>query len=549
MRRILVGFVAMTLLCATPVFANAGGDKDAPKTAKGSESSATAPNKATAKAQPAKPEDVAPATQLQKLRDLIQAQQQELAEQRRALDEQQKEINALQGQSQDESVSPPPVASRAETDSAGAPLTRVAESSSTYRATPAPALSPAKQTPAGDAKETKLSDLAYGKVHIGATFFGDYSYYTDTGFGPQWYDNVYQDGPGNSGYNSFNVTRTYVNVIYTPNEYVTLRVTPDIYRQINGSAGALANGTGAQIAATSNGNLTFRLKYAYVDFNELFKGSERFKKDKLTFGQTTEPLVDWEEALSGYRYTYLMPWNYLSLSSTYVGAKLHGPIEVNGKEYLDYDLGVFTTASFHSLETNDKKQVMARLTWYPLGTTVDRTGFGLTFFENYGYNTKFPSQISTPLNRIAILGHYQSHNKAYEIVGEYDLGRNAFSTGNLFSGTGPVAGGPYDAFNTLAGSVLSGNRTRQQGFAFFGHAALGHSPFSLWGVYQYFQPNTHFVGTNPLDFARTVGGVSYKVNEHFDFAIGDENFHWLHPQGLVPGGDTNALAIWTQFTY
>jgi hypothetical protein len=136
MRRILVSFAAMALLCAAPKFANASGDKDAPKTAKvGAESSATAPNKGTERARPAKPEDVAPATELQKLQDLIQAQQQALAEQRKALDEQQKEINALQGRSRDESNSPIPVASTTDNNSASAPATRVAESSSTEKET------------------------------------------------------------------------------------------------------------------------------------------------------------------------------------------------------------------------------------------------------------------------------------------------------------------------------------------------------------------------------------------------------------------------------
>lgn len=135
MRRILVGFAAMAFLCAAPVFANAGGDKDAPKTAKGSESSATAPDKATAKAQPAKPGNVAPATELQKLQDLIQAQQKELTEQSKALDEQQKEIQALQGRNLDEAASPTPVASKTDTNSADAPVTRAAESSSTKKET------------------------------------------------------------------------------------------------------------------------------------------------------------------------------------------------------------------------------------------------------------------------------------------------------------------------------------------------------------------------------------------------------------------------------
>jgi TolA-binding protein len=389
---------------------------------------------------------------------------------------------------------------------------------------------PVPPPPAGD--KDKLSDLAYGKVKIGATFYGNFSHYTDAGYGPAFQDlPTTQLGPGNSGLNTFEVTRAYINLFYTPNDQVTLRITPDIYR-------------------LSDGSLSYRLKYAFVDFQKLF-GDGAFKKDKLTFGQTQQPLTDWEEGLSGYRYAYLTPWNYLSLSSTYVGAKLHGPIEMNGKEYLDYDIGVFTTASFHSTETNDKKQVMGRVTLYPLGTTSDRTGLGFTVFENYGYNTKLPSQVSTPLNRLAILAHYQTHNKAYQVAFEYQLGRNATSTGNMFSGDGPPSG---SSFATLAGTVLSGTSTRQQGFDVYGHARLGHSPFSLWGLYQDFQPNTHFqpasagLTDNPLDFARTVGGIAYKVTDHFDFAFGDQNFHWKHPQG-VTGPDTNAIVIWTQFNY
>lgn len=380
--------------------------------------------------------------------------------------------------------------------------------------------------------DTKLSDLAHGKVKIGATFYGNFSHYNDAGYAPAFQDlPTTQLTPGNSGLNTFEVTRSYINLFYTPSDQVTLRLTPDIYR-------------------LSDGNLSFRLKYGFVDFQKIF-GDGVFKKTKLTFGQTQQPLTDWEEGLSGYRYAYLTPWNYLSLSSTYTGVKLHGPIEMNGKEYLDYDIGVFTTASFHATETNDKKQAMGRLTWYPLGTKKDRTGLGFTVFENYGYNTKLPSQKSTPLNRFALLAHYQTHDNAYQIAFEYQLGRNATSTGNMFSGDGPPSGDP---FNTLAATVLSGTSTRQQGVDVYGHARLGHSRFSAWGLFQEFQPNTHFqpssagLTDNPLDFTRTVGGISYKVTDHFDFAFGDQNFHWRHPQG-VTGPDTNAIVIWTQFNY
>jgi uncharacterized coiled-coil protein SlyX len=385
--------------------------------------------------------------------------------------------------------------------------------------------------------ELTLSDLAYGKIKIGATVYASFSHFTDAGFGPAFQDTpTIQLPPGNSGLNAFEVNRAYVTLMYAPSEHVDLRITPDIYRQADGS-------------------YAFRLKYAYFDLQKVF-GNGAFKKDKLTFGQTQNPLVDWEEGLSGYRFVYLMPWNYVSLSSTYSGIKMHGPIEFNGKEYLDYDLGVFNTASFHAIETNDKKQVMGRMTWYPFGTKADRTGFGLTIFDDYGYNTKLPSQVSTPLNRLALLAHFQTHDKGYELVGEFDLGHNAASMGNLFSGTGsPGAGGTYDAFNTAANAAMSGVHTQQKGFATFGNARLGKSPVSAFGLFQYFKPNTNFdpstVGLtdNPLDFERFVAGANFKVTNHFTIAVGDEHFRWVHPQGLVNGGNTNGVVGWTQFNY
>lgn len=379
-----------------------------------------------------------------------------------------------------------------------------------------------------------LSDLAHGKVKIGATFYGDWAYYTDTGFGPQFLTQLNQDGPGNSGFNAFDITRAYINLFYTPTEAVTLRITPNIYRQVDVS-GATSNGKGSATSSSSNGNLGYRLKYAYAQFNGLFRGSEALKKDNLRFGQQMNPLVDWEEQLWGYRYVNLTPWNYLSLSSTYTGATMNGSVLFHGKEYLDYQIGAFNTASFHAIETNDKKQGMVRVTWYPFGTTVDRTGFGITGFEDYGYNTKTPDTKSTPINRLAVLAHYETHSQSYLIAGEYDLGRNAFSTGNLFSGSGPADEfglGPtqYATFDALAKAILGGDKTRQQGFAFFGHARLGNSPFSAFGFYHYFQPNTKISGTNPIDFARTVGGISYKFNDHFEFAIDDQNLNYFHNQ-------------------
>ncbi|MGB8473683.1 MAG: hypothetical protein WCE61_06305 [Candidatus Acidiferrum sp.] len=522
MKKIATLTLSLLLTCGL-AFANSPKDSDA-------QPAVPAKPKAAKKAEKS---ESAIAAEIEELRQAMQAQQEqlqmlkeELAKRDRQIDEARDAAAAANARAAEASnKASEAITSSVKAESSTAALnTTVADLKASSEAS-------AASSPAAQKSEPKLGPIASQDFKVGATFYGNFTHYTDAGFSPGFQDlPTTQLQPGNCCLNTFEITRGYINLFYTPDEHVTLRLTPDVYR-------------------ASDQSLVLRMKYAFVDFQKIF-GDGAFKKDKITFGETQQPLTDWEEGLSGYRYAYLTPWNYLSLSSTYVGAKIHGPIELNGKEYLDYDLGVFTTASFHSTETNDKKQIMGRVTVYPFGTTADRTGLGFTVFENYGYNTKPPSQVSTPLNRFSILAHYQTHDKAYQIAFEYQLGRNAVSTGNLFGGTGSPAGGPYDDFNTLAATVLSGTHTKQQGFDVFGHARLGHSPFSLWGLYQHFQPNTNYSGINPLDFAHTVGGISYKVTNHFDVAVGDQNFHWLHPTlGTPHGPDTNGIVIWTQFNY
>src|SRR5581483_2245372 len=165
-----------------------------------------------------------------------------------------------------------------------------------------------------------------GKVRLGALVYLDLAYYAKTGFGPQFVTQTNFPGPGNDGFNSFDVHRTYLNFFYIPTDRVTLRITPNIYRQAGAGTADKAGATGG-IASSVDGNMTFRLKYAYVEFGKLFDGggSSAFKGGNVRFGQQMNPLVDWEEALWDYRFLSLTPWNYLSLSSSQVGLSANGP--------------------------------------------------------------------------------------------------------------------------------------------------------------------------------------------------------------------------------
>jgi len=400
------------------------------------------------------------------------------------------------------------------------------------------AVTNSESAPAGQPKNSGLLNLDNGKIRIGTTFFGLYRYYTNTGFGPQILTQINRPGPGNGGFNSFDVNRTYFNFFYSPNDALTFRVTPNLYRQYGG-ASAERLGKNAATGSTVNGNLVLRVKYAYVDFNKLFSHSKAFGKDKVTFGQMQQPLTDWEEGLYGYRFVNLTPWNYLSLSSTYPGVKIHGPIMFHGKQYLDYDVGVFNNQSFHAYETGEKKQVMARLSYYPMGAISKYQGLGFTGFVDYGYKDAAPDlNVNVPMTRVAALVHYTTKSNNYGIAFEYDYGRNAFSTGHQFSGSAPadefgLGPTPYANMDALAKALLNVPGAKQRGYDFFGHARLGKTPFYLFGMFEQFDPNTN-VSKNPFDFRTVVGGISYKYSKHWEFALDSQNVLYSHGQFTFP---------------
>jgi hypothetical protein len=357
------------------------------------------------------------------------------------------------------------------------------------------------------AKKADLSDLAFGKVKIGATLFGDFSYWSDYDGSTTFIDN--QTAPSSiadSNYNTFEITRAYINMFYTPNDDVTLRFTPDIYR-------------------VSDGSLAYRLKYAFVDLNKPFAKFKYISHDKITFGQTQEPLVDWEEGLTGHRYTYKMPIDFAGgLSSTYVGVRVRGPVEYNGKIYLDNDLGVYTNGKYNATELSANKQFMGRMSYYPLGTKVDRTGLGLTVFGNYGTTNVAPSSAAAGQygqDRMVLMAHYQTADKAYLISGEYNLSHNIKSNGNT-----------------------------QEGFAAIGNARLGgkKSPLQAFGLYQYYEPYSNASNNDATRYSRTVGGIAYKFNKYLDIAITDSNLHYMKATAAAKD-DTNVVSINTQYNF
>ena len=79
----------------------------------------------------------------------------------------------------------------------------------------------------------EFGDRWYKKISIGTLIYADYRYYTHTGFGPQFLTQQVWPGPGNNSFNSFDITRTYLDFKFTPVDDVSARVTPNMYLIVN----------------------------------------------------------------------------------------------------------------------------------------------------------------------------------------------------------------------------------------------------------------------------------------------------------------------------
>ena len=392
----------------------------------------------------------------------------------------------------------------------------------------------------------EFGDRWYKKISVGTLIYGDYGFFSHTGFGPQFLTQQNWPGPGNNSFNAFNITRAYLDFKFTPVDDISARVTPNVFAE-NGSPPADAVGKNTGYASVVDGNLGIRLKYAYVDYNTFFKKVLKFApmaEDKITFGQQQNPLVDWEENLWGFRYTALTPWNYLSLSSTQVGVAMKGPIKFNEKQYADYDFGVYDDASFHAVEQSAYKQVMGRVTVNPFGARSRYDGLGLTGFYDYGYSNKCTPDLNKSnttcghIARAAALAHYTA--ETWGIIGEWDYGHNAFSSGNLFSGSGPIdefttpathtGFGPWDK---MVKQIQNNGQAIQMGADLMGHWDIPHTPFTLFGLLEWFQPNTR-IDKNPLDFTRYDLGVQWLINKYLRVAFDSQAIQYYHSQFTFP---------------
>src|SRR5215469_5675033 len=390
----------------------------------------------------------------------------------------------------------------------------------------------------------------FKKISIGTLVYGDWSMYTHTGWGPQFLENIYTPGPGNNGWNSFDITRAYLDTRFTPNEDFDLRLTPELYRQF-GAPQPDKIGSISAVNSNLDGAEGVRLKYAYLDYRTFFKNVlpiEPAATDVITFKIQQNPFVTWEENLWGYRYVTLSPWNFVGFSSAATGLRIGGPIKFNEKQYVDYEVGVFNNGNYKQYDASNMKQVEGRVSVYPFGASSQFQGLGLTAFYDYGYpNTYAPDRTQTSLGaplagnasanghitRSSFVASYEGDT--WQIAGAYDWGHNSFNATNYFNGAAPVdafsssfvpsgisckpvtvtklpatitpscsftfPSSTYASWAKMVGIFQNASNSVQEGWDFFGHYDIPETPFTVFGLFQQFLPNTK-VDKNPLDFQR-----------------------------------------------
>jgi len=192
---------------------------------------------------------------------------------------------------------------------------------------------------------------------VGATIFSDYTYIES----PRALD-----ADGNSIHpSSFNVSRAYINVTGNLNHRIAFRITPDVARE---------TGTGSSLS----GSQTFRLKYAYAQFNlDDWTNAGSWVRGGL---QQT-PYIDYTEGI--YRYRFQGPIfadreGFLTSSDAGLSGRYVFP-----SNYGDVHAGYYNGDGYSRAEANNEKAFQVRASFRPLPLGGIWKGLRLTGFYDH----------------------------------------------------------------------------------------------------------------------------------------------------------------------
>ena len=205
-------------------------------------------------------------------------------------------------------------------------------------------------------------------IRVGAVIYADYTY--------QQEPKITDAGGSSVNFNSFNVGRSYINVTGNINHYIAFRITPDITRE---------SGVGSSL----NGSYTFRLKYAFAQFN-LDDWMTRGSWVRLGVQQT--PYVDFAEQVYRYRFQGTVfaeretaPNGQAFLTSSDNGASFHYSFPIN---YGELHVGFYNGEGYTRAEANATKAVQVRGTVRPIPMSPVLRGLRVTGFYDADHYVK-----------------------------------------------------------------------------------------------------------------------------------------------------------------
>ena len=169
----------------------------------------------------------------------------------------------------------------------------------------------------------------------------------------------------------------YINITGNISHHIAFRITPDITRE-----------TGA--GSSLNGSYTFRLKYAYAQFNldDWMNPGRTGRGSRLGMQQT--PWVDFMEAIYRYRFQgTIFAEREGFLSSSDIGASFH--YNLPGQLRRHPRAASTTARPTRKPEVNDQKGFMIRGTLRPLRMHPVLRGLRLTGFYDDDATSRTPS--------------------------------------------------------------------------------------------------------------------------------------------------------------
>jgi len=229
-------------------------------------------------------------------------------------------------------------------------------------------------------------------IKVGVTIFADYTVNQKPKI---------KDADGNEvTLNQFQVGRSYINVTGNISHNISFRVTPDISRE---------TGVGSSL----NGSYTFRLKYAYAQWNldeHMTHGSW------ARFGLQQTPFVDFIEGIYRYRFQgTIFEEREGFLSSSDNGASFHYNLPQN---YGDLHAGVYNGENYNKAEVNDQKGWMLRGTVRPLAHgALGVRGLRITGFIN---NDKYLKHADRRRAIVAITFEHPYLNAGFDYLATKD---------------------------------------------------------------------------------------------------------------------------------